>query len=138
VSTHASLCAPLTDLYDENYQLLSATDLWVSAEKIFVELSITNVECQEIEKATRLQSKSVEWKKQRNGKLTASMFYDVFVRKATTKPFALIQCIMGYDHKDLNFLPAIKWGNDNEDTARQKYIEKMSQIHGELPVLLLV
>jgi len=35
------------DLYNENYQLLSATDLQISAEKIFVELSITDIECQD-------------------------------------------------------------------------------------------
>ena len=101
----------------------------ISAEKVFVELSVTDIE---IEKATRLQSKNTEWKKQRNGRLTASIFYDVFARKATTtKPFAIIQRVMGYDQKDLNFLPAIKWGNDNEDRARQEYVGRMSLTHSE-------
>ena len=131
-SMQAALLAPLTDLYDESYELLSATDLQISAEKVFVELSVTDIECQEIKKATCLQSKNTEWKKQRNGRLTASIFYDVFARKATTtKPFAIIQRVMGYDQKDLNFLPAIKWGNDNEDRARQEYVGRMSLTHSE-------
>ena len=112
---------------------MNAADLKISAEKIFVELSIAGVECQEIEKAICLQSKSIEWKKQRNGRLTASMFHDVFARKVTTKkPLAVIQCVMGYDQKDLNFLPVIKWGNDNEAIARQRYIKRMSLTYSEL------
>ena len=65
-------------------------DLKISAEKIFVELSIADVKCQEIEKATRLQSKSIEWKKQRNGRLTASMFHDVFATKLLQKSRLLL------------------------------------------------
>ena len=79
-------------------------DLKISAEKIFVELSIADVKCQEIEKATHLQSKSIEWKKQRNGRLTASMFHDVFATKVTTKKLlTIIRCVKGYDQKNLNF-----------------------------------
>ena len=47
-STQGPLRVPLTDLYDERYELLSAADLQISAEKVFLELSITNVESQEI------------------------------------------------------------------------------------------
>lgn len=74
--------------------MLTAADLQISAEKVFVELSIADVECQEIEKVAYLQSKSIGWKKQRNGRLTASMFHDVFVRKFTTT-----QRVMGYDQR---------------------------------------
>ena len=59
-STQGPLHLPLTDLYDGSYELLSAADLEISAEKVFVELSITNVESQEIEKATHLQKCRVE------------------------------------------------------------------------------
>ena len=58
--------------------------------------------------------------------VAASMFHDVFARKVTN-----IQRVMGYDQNALNFLPAIKWGNDNEDMARQRYIEGISLTHSE-------
>ena len=41
----------LTNLYDESYELLSAADLQINAKKVFVELSITDIKFQEIEKA---------------------------------------------------------------------------------------
>ena len=59
----------LTDLYNEQYRQLSKTDLEVAAERIFIGLSITDEECKQIQKSTCLQSKSDEWKRQRNGRL---------------------------------------------------------------------
>ena len=35
---------------------------------------------------------------------------------------------MDYEH-DLSFLPAIRWGSENEDVAHEQYINEMSQTH---------
>ena len=59
-SIRSTLYAPLTDLYDESYELLKQIAADLSAEKVFVELSITDIECQETEKATHLKSKDIE------------------------------------------------------------------------------
>ena len=115
-------------LFDEQYRQLSEADLKFAAERIFIGLSITDEQCKQIEKATYLQSKSDEWTRQRNGRLTASNFHDVFVRKVTTNPVTIVWRVMDYEH-NLNFLPAIKWGNEHENVARWQYISEIPQIH---------
>ena len=74
---------------------------------MFIGLPITDEQCKQIEKATCLQSRSDEWTRQRNGRLTASNFHDVFMRKATSNPVAIVWRVMGYEHNNLNFIPAI-------------------------------
>ena len=107
---------------------MSEADLKAAAERLFFGLTITDEQCKQIEKAICLQSKSDEWTRQRNGRLTASNFHDVFVRKVTTNPVTIVWHVMGYKH-NMNFLPAIRWGNEHENVARQQYISEMSQTH---------
>ena len=99
------------------------------AKEVFQGISISEEQAKLIESATRAQRACSEWMKQRVGRLTASSFHDVFVRRDTTDPEPLIKHIMGYDQSDLSSIPAIKWGIENETTAREEYIVTMSSSH---------
>ena len=51
------------------------------------------------------------------GRLTASVFHDVLVRKPSNSPVPLVTKIMGYEKNDLSNVPAIKWGVENKNVA---------------------
>ena len=74
----------LTELYDENYQLLNKEDLLRKAVEVFRSISFSESECKAIEASTRLQRNSEEWIIQRRGRITASSFHDVYVLKDGT------------------------------------------------------
>jgi len=42
----------------------------------------------------------------------------------------LLKKVMGYEQSDLSHIPAIRWGIQNESTAREKYASLMSSEHG--------
>ena len=72
---------------------------------------------------------SVQWRDQRSGRIIASLFHDVYVRKESTDPEPLVKRIMGYEQNDLSHVPAIKWGVQNECVARQQYTDVISAVH---------
>ena len=117
----------LTELYDENYRLLNEEDLLRKAIEVFRSIRFSNSECKAIEASTRLQRNCEEWGAQRRGRITASCFHDVYVLKDSTSPRSL--CMRLLSPKDLSHIPAIKWGIDNEDKARQQYTKEMSTCH---------
>ena len=99
------------------------------AERVFYGMKISVREATAIERATIAQHNSVQWRDQRNGRITASLFHDVYVRKESTDPEPLVKQIMGYELSDLSHVPAIKWGVQNECVARQRYTDLMSAEH---------
>ena len=120
---------PLTELYCSEYEDMDDNSILNRAKEVFQGISITDEQAELIESATRAQRACSEWMKQRVGRLTASSFHDVFVRRDITDPEPLIKHIMGYDQSDLSSIPAIKWGIENETTAREEYIVTMSSSH---------
>ena len=112
--------APLTALYQSDYKLINDSELLIEAERLFCELTISDSEASAIKEATVAQHDCVAWKEQRKGRLTASLFHDVFVRKPTTDPVPLLKKVMGYEQSDLGHIPSIRWGVQNENDAREK------------------
>ena len=82
-----------------------------------------------IEEATRNQRKCDEWYRQREGRLTASSFHDVLVRRNQSDPSALVKKLL--TRKNLTFVPAIKWVIDSEEIAEQDYVSNMTILHQE-------
>ena len=121
--------APLTALHQQKYEHLNNDELKKEAEEVFCAMTISDQEANEIKKATITQHDSVLWREQRNGRLTASVFHDVYVRKESTNPEPLVKRIMGYEQSDLSYVPAINWGVQNEGVARQQYTTMMSAGH---------
>ena len=113
--------APLTTLHKDMYYNMANDELEKEAEKLFCSLSISEKEAEALVSATIMQQASAQWREQRNGHLTGSIFHDIYVRKKSTGPEPLIKRVMGYEQSDLSHAPAIKWGVENESVARQLY-----------------
>jgi len=120
--------SPLTELYDVKYKEYSQDELVEQAEQLFQSITITNEQALILEEKTRGQSSSPEWHEQRHGRLTASVFHDVWARKDSTDPDNLVRRIL-YGGPDLNEVPAIRWGINNEGQAQQEYVASMSLKH---------
>jgi len=56
--------------------------------------------------------------------LTASSFHSILTLRKQTNPENLAQRILSA--QDISHTPAVQWGINNENTARQEYIGKMS------------
>lgn len=127
ISAAHSLPKPLTELYHERYRLLKADDLQKKAVEIFMSVSVSRTECDAIELATQLQRDSELWEAQRRGRITASSFHDVYVLRDTTSTKSLCKRLLM--PKSLSHIVAVKWGIDNEDEARQQYMQEMFSSH---------
>ncbi|PFX13539.1 hypothetical protein AWC38_SpisGene22368 [Stylophora pistillata] len=86
---------------------------------------ITDEEAAQIERETKGQSSSRSWKEHREGRITASNFKDVSSKtdcltrvRGTVKPKTtpLVSKLI-YGSESLDHVPAVKWGQDNEDKA---------------------
>ena len=128
-STDSNIPAPLTALYQAGYELMNDEELATEAERLFCEMTISDSDFGVIKEATVAQNNCAAWTEQRKGRLTASLFHDVFVRKPTTDPVPLLKKIMGYEQNDLSYIPSIRWGIQNENTAREKYATLLSTEH---------
>ena len=73
-------------------------------------MSISNIEADAVRDTNVAQHDCAAWTQHQNGRLTTSLFHDVFVRKPTTNPKPLIKKIMRYEQNDLSHVPAIRWG----------------------------
>uniref|UniRef100_UPI00358FC381 uncharacterized protein n=1 Tax=Myxine glutinosa TaxID=7769 RepID=UPI00358FC381 len=114
---------PLTSLYREEYSSWSQSDLKAECDQLHLRLtSITCDQIAQLEKVTRGQAVCPLWSEQRRGRITASIAHEVFTRKSTTAPGLLVKRIMGYDSRNLEKVPAIKWGLANESKARDAYV----------------
>ena len=118
---------PLLELFDPKHKKLSKEMLLQLSKEVFVSLSVTDEQAMAIELATRTQRLSSDWYSQRQGRITASLFHDVFTFKEKNSPDSLLKRLLC--NVDISHIPAIKWGVEKEDTARREYIAKMSSLH---------
>jgi len=81
--------------------------------------------------ATKLQANSALWHAHRRGRITASIAHTVLKCR---DPKTAMNQIMKHDATDISCVPAVKWGIDNEATARHEYSAYMCQIHDNLKV----
>ncbi|XP_061190608.1 uncharacterized protein LOC133198543 [Saccostrea echinata] len=123
-----SLPVVLTSLYNPEYTKLSDTELATKCDDILQNITINQEESINVEELTRNQSLSTKWYKYREGRLTASNFYDICHTNVQRPSVSLIKRIMQY-FPNID-TPAIKWGKSNEETALKEYTELMLQ-HNE-------
>ena len=122
--------APLTTtLYCDRYNQMNNEELKKESERVFYTMSISVRDAETIQGATIMQQSCEQWREQRNGRITASTFHDVYVHKESTHPGPLLKRIMGYKQNDLSYIPAVNWGIQNETNARQQYTTVMSTRH---------
>ena len=114
----------------------------IAQEKIFIPfvvdchgflrvMKLTQDVIDKIEIATRKQSESELWNALRNGRLTSPRFGEILRRRPSTDSRRLVQDIMGYGRPMQHVPPQIRWGKQNEDKARQLYIENRKAV-GEI------
>ena len=97
-------------------------------------MKLSSEEVEAIEAATREQSGSTLWQAMRNSRLTSSRFGEILKRRQTTDSRRLVKDIMGYNEPMKKLPPQIRWGRDNEDRARQCYIENRQQYGEDMEV----
>ena len=91
---------------------------------MFYSLVLTEDDRSRIELYTRDQRNSDEWYQQRQGRLTASDFHKVYAIQQQTNPTTVVRWLLSMPNID--HIPAIRWGADHEDVARQDNINEMS------------
>ncbi|VDI60598.1 Hypothetical predicted protein [Mytilus galloprovincialis] len=106
----------------------------------FVEsLSLSSDEAALIEITTRGQSSNAQWMEQRKGRITASIIHEVgykmseIVKKKNVKTSPLVAKVCG-KYKSIGHLESIKYGKNNEVTARNLFSILESQNHRNLKV----
>ena len=92
---------PLTSLQIENGNL-SGHELEQKCKEVFDSIHVTSDQVKELELRTREQSVCKLWFEHRHGRITASKFHDVIVRRDLTPPDNLVSAIMGYNQYDLS------------------------------------
>ena len=97
-------------------------DLWTRYQ-------VTDQQITKLEEQTRSQSISNLWYRHREGRITASKVHDVVHMLPSTDPSNLVCRILGYSSSDLSKVPAVKYGLDNESSAREWYASEMRALH---------
>ena len=116
----ASLPKPLTDLYKEEYMLLSHVDLLQQCQDTFHQLSITSYRSVELEKQTRDQAKSKLWFAHRAARITSSKFKDAVRTRLSHPSQSLIKSIC-YPESTRFTSKATEWGSSHEAHALEIY-----------------
>ena len=124
---------PLTALFSAAHRELSPQETQVKSEEKFIELknNLKSHQCEKLEAVTRQQSKSTNWHVHRAGRITSTKFYHV-TTTGILSTNNLIN-IMEYNNITLN-VPAVVWGQEMEDRARQGYALLMAQTHKDFNI----
>lgn len=112
---------PLTisSLYSPHYSTLGEAELHTKCDQVFKQLSISTDEADYLSKATILQSESSLWFEHRKGRITASQFGAVCWTSLDSPSKSLLERIL--QKTPIVSAPALKWGRDNEQKAREAY-----------------
>ena len=98
-------------------------------EQMWKTYTVTNEQINQLEMTTREQSISPLWYAHRKGRITGTKAHAVLTRRNDTPPENLTMRIMDYKSYDLSGKKEIRWGLDNEDLAREKFVALMSSTH---------
>jgi hypothetical protein len=118
---------PLTDLFNEQYHAKSPSELRSAVADVFETLTITAKEASAVETMTRKQSNSAVWVEQRRGRLTSSIFGEIYKTSLEVPSKSLLKKILGLNN--VPNTPAIKWGRQNEKVALSEYEKLMKASH---------
>ena len=123
------LPSPLTSLFDPKNKCLDKVQLNKACESMFKSLTITPEEADYLEESTRLQAQSSLWFEHRKGRLTASKFFQICHTRTERPSISLLKDVMQYTQSQTHQVPALKWGVEHEDEAREQYVELSHQQH---------
>ena len=126
--TALEIPAPLSEMYSPDNEELTYPELLRVCEELHASISISENGVINIEKATRLQSKSVTWYIQRAGQITASLMKSVCSTDSANPSQALIRQIC-YPQSNQFATKATEWGSGHECAAREAYVKDMTESH---------
>ena len=113
---------------------MSEDELCKKCETIVEHMKPSHRAIDNLEKMTRGQSQSPLWQRHREGRITATVAHDVKNRHDTTSPLSLINKIMKYNQVDLSRKPAVEFGLNHEQEARELYATNMDTLHKDFSV----
>ena len=121
----------LTSIYDPKYSKMAEAEFHVAVQGIKIE--VTDSEAEYLEKATKGQTSSTLWYDHRVGRITASQIGKVVKCAEMKFPTSIVNSIMQYKTLNPN-IPALKWGRQSEENARQDYKMEMEKNHVDFEV----
>ena len=120
-----SLLMAFTSLYNPEYTYLSHAEPNTKCGEILQNITVNQEESTNVEELIRKQSMFNKWYKYREGRLTASNFYDIFHTNIHRPSVSLIKRIMQFVPSIDT--PVIKWGKSKEESALKEYTTLMTQ-----------
>lgn len=100
-----------------DYNIQSKEDIQKEVES----LAVNEADICHIEKETREQRDSPKWFQLRHFRITASYFGEIYRRRDTTQPDALVLRILGADTHHRKDTVSMSWGRSNESVALEQY-----------------
>ena len=117
----------LTSLHNLTCNKMTPEELDAECEAVFgSRLVITKEEASYLEEATRLRHKH------RTGRITASKFFAVARTSIKSPSQSLIKELMEMKIHSYTKVKSLMWGIENEQNARERYLEQMKDEHTEL------
>lgn len=125
----------LTSLNDDMLKGADFQTILSKSEHIFTcgKLSLDVKECQLVEQKTRNQAKSALWHCLRAGRVTASKLHQV-CHTNPAKPSVSLIMQLCKPAKNSKQTPAMKWGTEQESTARKHYEQQVQAHHSDFNV----
>ena len=101
---------------------------------LFPKLNVTDQQATKIERQTRNQTKCSAWYAARVGRVTASQLHAVCHTSVDKPALNIISNVCYPERSQKTSVPATRWGNLHEDTARQQYTTMLQKEHVHLQV----
>ncbi|XP_074503223.1 uncharacterized protein LOC141774446 isoform X2 [Sebastes fasciatus] len=126
---------PLTAMYDPTLRQHTPVDIREKCEEAYLKLkrNIHPDQCERLEAATKQQAKSRDWHTHRAGRITSTTFYNACKGDHLDK--TTLMKIMHYRDNDIQD-PAVVWGREKKEIARQCYAEEIDNKHENVTVSL--
>ena len=126
-------CLPptISSLFDPKYSSLTPTELAVECHRVFSSMKLNEEDAKYLADATKLQSLSLVWHEHRKGRLTSSRFGSICHTNPDTPSRSLVASILAPQPLST---PAIRWGVENEEKARNEYLIFMQGTHDSFQV----
>ncbi|XP_049923486.1 uncharacterized protein LOC126404346 [Epinephelus moara] len=126
---------PLTAMYEPALRQQTPVDLREKCEEAYLNMKrhIHPDQCKRLEATTKQQAKSNDWYTHRACRITSTTFYSVCTGDYLSK--STLEKIMHYNDSNIE-VPAVVWGREKEETARQCYIKEAKKKHQNIKVSL--
>ncbi|KAJ8290530.1 hypothetical protein GJAV_G00014080, partial [Gymnothorax javanicus] len=124
---------PLTAMYDATLGQQIPVDIREKCEEAYLNMkkNLHPDQCKRLEATTREQAKSQDWHTHRAGRITSTTFYRVCKDDNLNK--TTLMKIMHYSNDNIQ-VPAVVWGREKEEIARECYVKEVNKSHENVQV----